>query len=219
MTLKQISIEILKTIGFSNWLSMQTPISPATDQQQKPEITFLIEEYKNIAGTHDRLRDELGRLFNYFLLLSAFPFTVAGIMFRQGELNLLSAPTELYVLFLIVGVGHLFLTLTIVDARHGQYRYARSVNLIRKYFADQAPALVPYLYLPTSAEFPAYNKLGHIRYQIWFMNLVGTVFVGYGIFGIVPRATASWGATLAAILYLLLYKVLRGKIRDRFQNN
>jgi len=193
-------------------------MTPVTDQEQKPELAFLIEEYKNIASTHDRLRDELGRLFNYFLLLSAFPFTVAGIMFRQGEFNLQTAPLELHVLFLIVGIGHLFLTLTIVDARHGQYRYARTVNLIRKYFADETPGLAPYLYLPRSAEFPAYNKLGHISYQIWFMNLVGTLFVAYGIFGIAPRNSATWVAIAAACLYLLAYKVFRGKIFTRFQN-
>jgi hypothetical protein len=69
------------------------------EEPNRAEITFLIEEYKNIAATHDRLRDELGKLFNYFLLLSAFPFTVAGIVFRQGDFNLLAAPQEVPIYF------------------------------------------------------------------------------------------------------------------------
>jgi hypothetical protein len=84
-----------------------------SDEPNKAEITFLIEEYKNIAATHDRLRDALGKLFNYFLLLSAFPFTVAGIVFRQGDFDLLAAPQGLHFLFLFVGIGDLFLTLTV----------------------------------------------------------------------------------------------------------
>src|SRR2546425_526516 len=112
-----------------------------TNGQSSPEVLFLVEEYKNIAATHDKQRDMLSRLFNYFLLLSAFPFTVAGITFRAGGFDLMSAPVGLHILFLVVGIGHLFLGLTLVDARLGQYRYARTVNAIRKYFSDKSPAL------------------------------------------------------------------------------
>ncbi len=115
------------------------------EESKKTEVAFLVEEYKNIAATHDKLRDLLARLFNYFLLLSAFPFTVAGIIFGRGEFDLLSAPMGLHFLFLIVGVGHLFLNLSFVHARLSQYRYDRTVNAIRKYFADNVPDLKDYL--------------------------------------------------------------------------
>jgi hypothetical protein len=56
-----------------------------------PKALFLIDEYKNIAATHDNLRDLLGKIFTNFLLLSAFPFTVAGIVFRNGGFDLSKA--------------------------------------------------------------------------------------------------------------------------------
>lgn len=195
--------------------SRRPTLSP---EQIKPEISFLIEEYKNIAATHDRLRDELSRLFNYFLLLSAFPFTVAGIVFRQGNFDLLNAPQGLHFLFLFVGIGDLFLTLTVVDARHGQYRYARTVNLIRKYFVDKAPGLDAYLYLPKSGDVPGMKHLGHITYQIWLMNFVGSFFVAYGVFGLVSSPNALSIGLIAATSYLLTYRIYRHKILGRFSN-
>jgi len=198
-------------------LFSQRKASPISEEENKAEITFLIEEYKNIATTHDKLREEIGRLFNYFLLLSAFPFTVAGIMFRQGEFKLLSAPQELHYLFLVVGVGHLFLTLTMVDARHGQNRYAWTVNLIRKYFVDKAPNLNSYLYLPKTADVPTLGNLGHVTYQVYFMNLVGAAFVAFGVLGTVLSQWAPLAALAAAIAYLGAYKSFRKRILARFQ--
>ena len=96
------------------------------DSEKKSETVFLIEEYKNIAATHDKLRDLLVRLFNYFLLLSAFPFTVAGIVFRSGGFNLFAAPGEIRILFLFVALGDLCLAVALFDARLSQYRYART---------------------------------------------------------------------------------------------
>jgi hypothetical protein len=184
-----------------------------SDGERKQEVAFLIEEYKNIASTHDRLRDELGRLFNYFMLLSAFPFTVAGIMFRQGDFNFLAAPQEIHILCGIVGFGHLFLALSIVHARRRQYEYARTVNLIRKYFADDAPSLRPYLLLPISGESPSYAKLGHLAYQVTFMILVGSIFVTYSVFGIVPHEKAIYSSVAAFVLYWVIYRVFKGKIQ------
>jgi len=140
-------------------------------------------------------------------------------VFRQGNFDLLDAPQGLHFLFLFVGVGDLFLTLTVVDARHGQYRYARTVNLIRKYFVDKAPGLDAYLYLPKSADVPGMKHLGHITYQIWFMNFVGSVFVAYGVFGLVPQPAGLFVAALAWASYILTYKIFRKKIGGRFSNS
>ncbi len=193
------------------------------DDDKPTEVTFLIEEYRNIATTHDRLRDLLTRLFNYFLLLSAFPFTVAGIMFRQGEFDLRSAPMGLHFLFLVVGVGHLFLTLSLVDARLGQYRYARTVNAIRKYFADNAPGLDAYLYLPTDPDVPSWENLGYVRYQVMFMNVVGAVFATYGLAGLGRWLAGKWAGVLVGLvvfgMYFLAYRGLSKKILLRFQQH
>ena len=191
--------------------------------QAAPEVLFLVEEYKNIAATHDKLRDLLGRLFNYFLLLSAFPFTVAGIIFRDGGFNFASAPVSLHLLFIVVGVGHLFLALTLVDARLGQYRYARTVNAIRKYFLDHAPSLAPYLYLPVDSNVPSWEDLGYIGYQVHFMYGSGAAYTAYGAgaaaahFGSISMGIAA--SVVTAIGYLAAYTTLRKQILGRYQKH
>src|SRR5437773_1346592 len=121
-----------------------------SSELRQREQEFLLEEYKHIAMTHDHMRDVLVKLFNYFLLLSAFPFTVAGLMSRRDSaLDIFSLPRETYYLFVLIGVADLFLALSMVDARFAQYRYARTVNLIRRYYVDVAPGLSKYLFLPT----------------------------------------------------------------------
>jgi hypothetical protein len=155
-----------------------------TDSEKKPEIVFLIEEYKNISATHDRLRDLLVRLFNYFLLLSAFPFTVAGIVFRNGGFNLFAAPGEIRTLFLFVAFGDLCLAVALFDARLSQYRYARTVNSIRRYFSVSVPEISDYLYLPTSSEMPSWSSLGFVWPQLYFMLFTGSLFVACGTYGV-----------------------------------
>jgi hypothetical protein len=151
----------------------------------KPETIFLIEEYKNIATTHDKLRDLLVRLFNYFLLLSAFPFTVAGIVFRNGGFDVFAAPGEIRLLFGFVAFGDLCLAIALFDARLSQYRYARTVNLIRKYFKDAAPEISDYLYLPTSSDKPGWGwrSLGFVGPQLFFMVFVGGLLLACGTYG------------------------------------
>lgn len=174
------------------------------DSEKKPETVFLIEEYKNIAATHDRLRDLLVRLFNYFLLLSAFPFTVAGLVFRNGGFNLFAAPGEIRILFLFVAFGDLCLAVALFDARLSQYRYARTVNSIRRYFRVSVPEIADYLYLPTSSEMPSWSSLGFVWPQLIFMLLTGALFVACGIY----RTRNLCVVVLAVVGYIGFYCLL-----------
>jgi hypothetical protein len=185
------------------------------DEGQNAEITFLIEEYKNIAATHDRLRDILVRLFNYFLILSAFPFTVLGLMLRNGRgLDVWSPPHGLRPLFVFIGMGDLLLALSLMDARLSQYRYAKTVNLIRKYFSDHSQNLKDYLFLPTDVSVPHWESFGFVAYQLYFMSLVGTALVGYGLTGLsAPRR----GWILGMVLYQVLFWAMRALIIKRYK--
>lgn len=193
------------------------------EENEKPEVTFLIEEYKNIAATHDKLRDLLSRLFNYFLLLGAFPFTVAGIMSGADTFDFFKAPVALHILFLFVGFGHLSLALALLDARLGQYRYVRTVNAIRKYFSDKTPNLSQYLYLPVDPNVPSWTELGHVSYQVMFMNLTGAAFVGYGIMGVgtwmAGEGLRTCAGAIAFVLYFLIWWRIRVQIVERYKKH
>jgi len=68
--------------------------------------------------------------------MTAVPFTIAGIALKDVGFDLFHAPPSLHLLVLLLGAVDFFMAMAIVDARLGQYRYARTVNLIRAYFAD-----------------------------------------------------------------------------------
>lgn len=57
----------------------------------------------------------------------------------------------------------------------GALDYIRAMNLIRKYFAEQAPHIQPYLMMPTSHRFPKYSSLaagGHSRIIALIISLL-----------------------------------------------
>jgi len=176
-----------------------------TNAEMKSETAFLIEEYKNIAATHDKLRDLLVRLFNYFLLLSAFPFTVAGIVFRNGGFNVFAAPGEIRMLFLFVAFGDLCLAVALFDARLSQYRYARTVNSIRRYFKESAPEISDFLYLPTRSDIPSWTSLGFVGPQLFFMVLTGALFVVFGVYGWHRFCYTLLAVAVYAGIYLILH--------------
>lgn len=78
---------------------------------------FMLEEYRAIAATHDKLRDTIAHLFNYFLLIAAVPFTALSILFRDTGLSFLHAPLGVHLLFLATGVADLFMAFSILNAR------------------------------------------------------------------------------------------------------
>ncbi len=185
-------------------------IEEATRAERRPTVQFLLEEYRNIAQTHDRLREVGMRLMYFILILSAFPFTLAGFVFREQEFDFFAAPLSLHLLFLVVGVGIFVLAFALLDARLEQYRYARTVNEIRRYFAENDPNLQNFLYLPTSSKVPDMSKLGFVGIQLLFIVPIGGTFTAYGILGLTYDPIWRWVLGLGGIvIYLAAFHLLR----------
>lgn len=191
------------------------------DDHLSESSRFMLEEYRNIAATHDKLRDHISHLFNYFLIIAAVPFTVAGLLFRETDFNFFSAPVSLHVLYLVIGLVGLFMGMSMVDARFDQYRYAHTVNLIRKYFLDKAPALLPYLLLPTRGDIPPLRNLGFVGFQVSVIAVVGALYAGYGAYGIAVSGCelGKWVgvgiALVVATAYVLTFIWLRARRKKK----
>lgn len=187
---------------------------------KRATVQFLLEEYRNIAQTHDRLREVCMRLMYFVLILSAFPFTLAGFIFREQEFDFFKAPLSLNLLFLIVGLGIFILALALLDARLGQYRYARTVNEIRRYFAEQDVSLQNFLYLPTSKQIPDMKKLGFVGVQLIFIVPIGALFTGYGMQGLINDQMWRWIAgILVIIIYVIGFYVLRRWYASKYEES
>lgn len=149
-----------------------------TDSERASD-RFMLEEYRNIAETHDKQRDLILRLVNYALILSAVPATLAGVLFRTSDVDLGKPPASLCALILLVAVGDFIFAASIHDATLNQYLYAKTVNLVRKYFAERNPHVVSYLYLPTTPDKPGFSKPGRADLAL-LVTLIGAVYLAYG---------------------------------------
>jgi len=169
-------------------------------------VDFLLEEYRNIAATHDRMRDIINRMFYYFLLLSAVPFTVASIVFHETKFDIETLPTSIGWLFMIISASILFLSVASASARFRQNQYAKTVNRIRAYFVDRDKQISPYLLLPTTDESPRTNYLGHVLWYLLSMALIGGIYAALGAFSLFGFC-ARTGIT-SVFIYLALFVFL-----------
>jgi hypothetical protein len=83
--------------------------------------------------------------------------------------------------FIIVSVGDALLSLSMLHAKFTQYTYAKTVNLIRKYFVDNDKDIDNYLFLPKTAEDPKYKNPGFVKYQIIFIIILALVYLAIGL--------------------------------------
>ena len=185
---------------------MEHPESTSRSEIQEPGVQFLLEEYRNIAATHDRMREGINRMFYYFLLLTAVPFTVASIIFHDAKFDILTLPSSMGWLLVIVGAMILFLSLSLAAARLRQNQYAKAVNCLRRYFADNYQTISPYLMLPTTSELPRTRDLGHVLWYLCAMTLVGGTYECLGAFSLF--GTCFYIGLLAFLIYSLVFYLL-----------
>jgi len=140
---------------------------------------FLIEEYKNIAHTHDQLRNNIFMLFNYFLIASALPVTILNLVSKISD-PAVQHLTGMF--FLVVSLGDILLACSMIEAKLRQYTYARAVNLIRKSFSDFDNGLKEYLSLPCDKNKPDFKDLGSSRYLVIFMFVVAVTYLSLGLY-------------------------------------
>lgn len=69
--------------------------------------------------------------------------------------------------------------------------YARTMNLVRRYFAERDTALSRYLILPTEPEVPKLTGFGFVGFQIWLIVAIGTLYTAYGVFGAFARMSSD----------------------------
>jgi hypothetical protein len=144
-------------------------------------------------------------MFYYFLLLSAVPFTVATIVFRETEFDIQKLPTSIGWLFTIISASILFLSLASASARWRQNQYAKTVNHIRAYFADRDVQIKPYLLLPTTTELPRTSHLGHVLWYLGSMALVGGIYAALGAFSFFGFCARTGFASISIYLALFVF--------------
>jgi len=147
--------------------------------EQKTTIGFLKKEYAGISKAFGDLYNVILKVFNFYLLLTAVPFTVAAIIFKSQEskLDLLNLPFSMSALLLLVSFLGLLTTFSMIHLRLEQILYAKTINCIRRFFWEIGVSVEKKidgcLSLPITDELPPFLELW--RSFFWQITLIGLI--------------------------------------------
>jgi undecaprenyl pyrophosphate phosphatase UppP len=193
-------------------LPTPTPSTPATPAIQatpsRPDTStvddFMLKEYESIAAAHFDAQTGLRQQFRFYLLISAVPATILGLAFKDrssadlAKMHLFELPHLLVYVFGVIGILGIFMLLSIIHTALDATLYARTVNGCRAYFADRALSigmgpLGPYLKMPTDQNKPRYFHVRAFFWQVLFMAVINTAYIGLAIQVLFERtSTTLW---------------------------
>ncbi len=140
------------------------------DDMNKDASDFMLEEYQQIAAAYFGLRDQLNNWFRVYLSLLAVPLTALALVLQITQPSqtpgLTDLPELISVILLAIAVLGFFTILMVVSTRTEMIMYARTINHVRKYFADLSTqgtgvALDGYLVLPSTDQYPRFYEPFH----------------------------------------------------------
>jgi len=145
-------------------------------KHEDPKIKFMLAEYNGIAKAISDHHTVILKMMNYFLIVAAVPISFVTIFIKTGDGNLdfNSLPSIVSLLFLVISLVGFVFTLILINLRMGQIRYARTVNLIRRFFIDYEFSdldISLYLILPAIDTKPKFFEF--LRVIFWQVVLIG----------------------------------------------
>lgn len=177
------------------------------------EIEFLKKEYTGIAKALGDLYYVILKVFHFYLLIAAFPFSIIAILYRgressQGqEFKLFDMPQSIASLFLIISILGFLSTLSMIHLRMEQILYARTINCIRRYFYDLSKnkkKFAGYLSLPFTDEMPSFLEWGRSLFsQIIIMGVINSAYLYIGLLSLNIACYRIWIILLSLFLLSL----------------
>lgn len=154
----------------------------------KDSSDFMLEEYDRISTAYFGLRNQVNEWFKAYVALIGLPLTILAAVIKisndNSSMGLSDFPIIVSALLMVVSFLGFFITLSIINMRMEMILYARTINDIRRYFAELDLAgpetekriiLIKYLILPTCDRKPPFYEEG--RAIFWQVLLLG-VFDG-----------------------------------------
>jgi hypothetical protein len=173
---------------------------------------FMLEEYDKIASAYFGLRDQINEWFKAYLALLGLPLTVLAAVLKlgdgQGPISLSQLPDVVAGLLVTVAVLGFFVALNIIAMRMEMILYARTINGVRRYFADlhqqpnasdNSPKLAQFLILPTSDAVPPFYEAW--RAMFWQVVIVGAL--DGLVFAVAMQSLTGLGWALSAAIGLI----------------
>jgi hypothetical protein len=184
-------------------------------KMNKDSTDFMITEYERISSAYFGLRDQVNEWFKAYLTLVGFPLTVLAAVLKFSSNNisvtLTSLPDIVSGLLILVSFLGFFVTLTIISMRMEMILYARTINGVRRYFANADTKLIDYLILPTcDAKPPFYESWRAMFWQVLVIGIMDGIIMIVGVLSL-PRFGWVWSLLIGIafiIAHWLVYRVM-----------
>jgi hypothetical protein len=169
---------------------------------------FMITEYDKISSAYFGLRDQVNEWFKAYLTLVGLPLTIlaAVIKIAEGSLSasIINLPDIVAGLLILVSLLGLFVTISIISMRMEMILYARTINCVRRFFANSDNTLVQFLVLPTSDAMPPfYESWRAMFWQVLMIGFMDGMILGVGILSLIHLGILV--SILVAILFWLIH--------------
>lgn len=179
---------------------------------------FMITEYERISTAYFGLQNQVNDWFKTYLTIIGFPLTIFTAVLRlvpsDGEVKLTTLPVLVAGLLALVSLLGFFITISIVSMRMEMLMYARTINLIRRYFALKTEGLEKYLVLPKTDTKPGfYETKDSLNWQIGIIAIIdgvllGIAFINLTAFGLCFSILISGGYSA---FHLIFYRILANR--------
>jgi hypothetical protein len=152
---------------------------------------FMLEEYKQIVAAFFDLSRQKSDMFRFYLILVTIPITLIAAILGLEEappVSLTNLPTFVTLVLVAIAIAGLIMTAVVVDIRFECILYAKTVNLLRRYFIDKEDEQESrnYLVLPDGDDLPRYyEQPWEIKNRKWKWELgVGSTFLEVLLMGL-----------------------------------
>lgn len=182
------------------------------------EMDFMITEYDRISTAYFGLQNQVNEWFKSYLTVIGFPITVLVAILRlvpsEEEITLTSLPNILAGLLLIIALLGLFITISIISMRMEMIMYARTINLVRRYFAVNNEKLLDYLALPKTDTKPGfYEKKDSLNWQISIMAIIDGALISVVVVNLtkINQVLSILIGFVFCLLHWLIYRYIASR--------
>lgn len=181
-------------------------------------MDFMITEYDRISTAYFGLQNQVNEWFKSYLTVIGFPITVLVAILRlvpsEEEITLTSLPNILAGLLLIIALLGLFITISIISMRMEMIMYARTINLVRRYFAVNNEKLLDYLALPKTDTKPGfYEKKDSLNWQISIMAIIDGALISVVVVNLtkINQVLSILIGFVFCLLHWLIYRYIASR--------
>jgi hypothetical protein len=181
----------------------------------KDSTDFMLTEYDRISTAYFGLRDQVNEWFKAYLTLVGLPLTVLAAVLKIASgnisISLTNLPDIVSALLILVSFLGFFVTLTIISMRMEMILYARTINGVRRYFANADNKMIDFLILPTSDAVPPFYESW--RAMFWQVLVIGIMDGIIMIIAVLSLLGIGWlGSLLIGLVFIiahwLVYRVM-----------